>query len=177
LIQRPEYIVVGQFGRPHGVSGEIYLNVLTDNPERFQKKGTFLIRGGDGWKEIRVDSVKSSSGRPVVKIAGVDNSDQAKILLNEYLYIHNSVLGNLAEGSYYHFDLIDCRVVNESGHELGRVVDIETYPANDVLVIESMDGIKYLLPIIRPFLKEIDIEKKLIIIDPPEGIFDSRNED
>lgn len=175
--KRPDYIVVGQLGRPRGVSGEIYLNPITDNPERFRKKGTFWIESDDGWEELKIVSVRFLSGRLAVEIKGIDNPEKAKLFVNKYLYIKKADLGDLTEGHYYHFDLIGCRVLNSDNSELGRISDIETYPANDVWVIETDKGKRFLFPVVSHFIEKIDIEKQTIIVNPPEGIFDSPDED
>jgi 16S rRNA processing protein RimM len=177
LKKRPDYIVVGRFGRPRGVSGEIYLNPITDNPERFSKAGTFWIESGDGWEKLKIVSVRFLSGRLAAEIDGINNPEQATELVNEYLYIRESDLGELPEGSYYQFDLIGCRVFDSENSELGRICDIETYPANDVWVVEREEGKRYLFPAVGRFIEEIDIEKQIVVVNPPEGIFDSPDED
>jgi 16S rRNA processing protein RimM len=172
LASRPEYIVIGRFGRAHGVSGEIYINSLSDNPERFEKLKSFWVESDEGWKEMTVQTTKFISRRPVIKIDGLDTPDAVKPLLNEYLYIRSSLLEALPEGRFYLFDLAGCRVEDTTGRERGRALEVEQYPANDILVIDC-GGRKYDLPLVRQFVKKIDIENKLIVIDPPEGIFDS----
>ncbi|SYZ74487.1 putative Ribosome maturation factor RimM [Candidatus Zixiibacteriota bacterium] len=169
---RPEYIVIGQFGRAHGVSGEVYINSLTDNPDRFRELKSFWVETVDGWKEMNVTNVKFVSGRPVIKIAGLDSPEAVKPLLNEYLHIGSEKLEKLPEGSYYLFDLVDCRVEDTAGKEMGVVLGVEQYPANDILVI-GVGEKKFEMPLVRRFLKKIDIDNKLVVIDPPEGIFDS----
>lgn len=173
---RPDYIVVGQFGRPRGVSGEIYVKPITDNPERFKKGGTFWIESDTGWKEIEIVDIKFVSGRPVAKVEGIKSPEDATLLTNSYLHIRGTELAELHEGSYYLFDLIGCRVVDVDGREMGRLVDVEKYPANDIWVIEREDGKKAMLPVVKQFVKKVDIENKLIEISPPEGIFDSPDE-
>lgn len=175
--ERPEYIVVGRFGRPRGVSGEIYLNPLTDNPERFRKAGIFWIESDDGWKETKITAIRFISGKPAVRIEAIDNSEKARELTNQYLYIKATDLDDLPEGSYYHFDLIGCRIVDLNGNSLGQLVDVERYPANDVWVIESEKGKRSMFPAVKAFIEDVDIEAKLIVINPPEGIFDSPDED
>ena len=177
MIKRPEYIVVGQFGRPRGVSGEIYLNPISDNPDRFKKKETFWIESDAGWKEIKFTAIRFISGRPAVKIEGIDDPDMARSLTNSYLYIEGSELAELPDGKYYHFDLIGCRVVDTDGKELGQLAAVETYPANDVWVIETEKGKRKQFPAVKQFVRSVDIENKLIKINPPEGIFDSPDED
>ena len=176
MTDRLEYIVVARFGRPRGVSGEINLFVISDNPERFHDGGTFWIEAEDGWKEIKVTSFKFFSGKASAIVEGFDTPEKSGRLTNRYLHIKESELGILPEGSYYHFDLIGCRVVDMSGVELGTVTDIEEYPANDIWVVESTKGRRNMFPAVKHFIKEIDINRKLIVLSPPEGIFDSPDE-
>lgn len=172
MVNRPEYIIVGRFGRVYGVSGEIHIIPLTDNPERFQSKKPLWLKTEDGWKELKIQSLKTVSGRPVIKIAGLDTLDDVKVLTNEFLCIKSSDLDILSEGNYYYFDLIDCRVYDSNHNDLGRVVDVEPYPANDMLTVESADGKRHLLPMIKQFIKEIDLEKMQITVDLPAGMLD-----
>jgi len=74
------------------------------------------------------------------------------------------------------FDLVDCRVIDEEDRLYGRVIDVEEYPANDLLVIKAKNGGRYLFPMVREYIKKIDTDGKKIVIDPPEGIFDSSDE-
>jgi 16S rRNA processing protein RimM len=172
LQARPEYIVVGRFGRPHGVSGEIYITPISDNPSRFRRKsGKFWIETETGWKEITVRFQKGTSERPLVIIEGVVSPEEARKYSNELIYIKTSSLEKLPEGRYYHFELVDCRVTDREGMELGQVTAVEEYPANNVLVIRSGKGTVHLFPMVKQFLKSIDIENKLIVVEPPEGIF------
>jgi len=167
---------VGQLGRPRGVTGEIYLIPITDNPERFDEDGTFWIESEAGWKEIKLTSVKNLSGKLVAKIEGVDSPEKARLLTNSYLHIKGTELADLPDGIYYHFDLIGCTVVDTDGKELGRLTAVETYPASDIWVIDSEDGRRRLFPVVKHFVRNVDIDKKLIEISPPEGIFDSPDE-
>ncbi len=174
--ETPEYIAVGRFGRTRGVSGEIYINPLTDFPNRFQKGKTFWIETDDGWKEIKLTSGRKYSNRPAVKVEGKDNPEDVGKLINSFLYIKKDELQKLPDGKYYLFDLVDCRVVDEEDRLYGRVVEVEEYPANDVLVIEAKNGGRYLFPMVREYIKTIDTDGKKIVVDPPEGIFDSSDE-
>ncbi len=126
----------------------------------------------DGWTEIEVRSLKIVSGKPVIKIAGLNTPDDVKKLTNEFLYVKSSDLDILPDGIFYHFDLIDCRVYDSDHNDLGRVIDVEAYPASDMLTIESADGKRHLLPMIKRFVKEIDLERMQIIVDLPAGMFD-----
>jgi len=176
LKERPEYVIVGRFGRPRGISGEINIIPLSDYPDRFHKKETFWIESGSDFTRMNSISIRFISGKPVAKIEDYNSREKVSELTNRYLYIRRADLGKLPEGSYYHFDLIGCRVNDKNGRELGQVCEVESYPANDVWVIESKDEKRYMFPAVAHFIDKVDIEKKLIIINPPEGIFDSPDE-
>lgn len=175
--ERPEFVVVGRFGRPHGISGEIYLIPLSDNPDRFRESETFWMETDSGWSAFRFDSIRTMPGRKAVRMAGIENPEQARQLTNKLIYVKAAALGRPPDGAYFHFDLVGCRVLDSSGRLMGEVVEVETYPANDVWVVESETGKRYLFPAVKVFVKEVNIEKQHIVIDPPEGIFDSRDED
>ncbi len=174
--ETPEYIAVGRFGKTRGVSGEIYINLLTDFPDRFQKSKSFWIESEDGWKEIKLTSGKLFPKRAAVKLEGINTPEEIRKFTNFFLYIKRDELQKLPEDKFYLFDLVNCRVVDEEENDYGLVVDIEKNPANDLLVIEAKDGGRYLFPMVREFIKEIDTDGKKIVVDPPEGIFDSSDE-
>ena len=73
--------------------------------------------------------------------------------------------------------LVGCKVFDKDGKLHGKVVEVEENPANDLLVIEAKNGRRYLFPMIKNFVKKIDTDGKIIIIDPPGGIFDVSDED
>ncbi len=168
--------MVGRFGRPRGLSGEIFLQPLTDNPKRLVDSGRFWMEAEGNYVEIWFSAVNEVSGKTVVRIEGVNGPEEAGKYSSQYIYIRSEELGQPADGSFYYFDLIDCRAVDRSGAELGIVADVEQYPANDVLVIEDKSKNLFRLPMVTQFIVDVDLEKNQITINPPEGIFDSPDE-
>lgn len=75
-----------------------------------------------------------------------------------------------AEGSYYHYEIIGCAVKTVAGDEIGSVTGVMATGANDVFVVESVDGKETLIPSIRSVIVSIDMENRLITIDPPDGL-------
>lgn len=174
--ETPEYIAVGRFGRTRGVSGEIYIKPLTDFPDQFVRNKILWIETENGWKEIKLTSGKPYSKGVAVKLEGKNNPEEVKKLTNFFVYIKKEDLQKLPDDKFYPFDLVDCQVIDEENELYGRVVEIEEYPGNDVLVIETKNGGRYLFPMVREYIKKIDTDGKKIVILPPEGIFDSSYE-
>ncbi len=172
MAKRPDYIVVGRFGRPRGVFGEITITPATDDPHRFTDLDEFIIVDNDGGRRTaRIEQASVIGGRPVVRIEGYDSREQAATLTGLSIEIPIEKARRLPEGSYYQFDLIGCRVVGVDGTEYGLVEEILFYPASDVYRVVSERFGEVLFPAVDRFVSEVDIEKKIVIIDPPAGLF------
>jgi 16S rRNA processing protein RimM len=174
VARRPEYITVGRFGRPRGVSGEIYITPATDDPSRFLELNDIIVSGKGRRRRLHLEAVEVTGGRPVAKIEGIDSRDQAAQLTNLSIEIPIDQVRELPEGSYYQFDLVGCQVVDEDGTEYGVIEEILFYPANDVYRIRSERFGEILFPVVDKFVLEVDIDGKRVVVRPPEGLFESQ---
>ena len=77
----------------------------------------------------------------------------------------------LDKDRYYHYQLIGCEVITTKGDRIGRVRDIESIAENDLLVID-LEGKEALVPFSQKICLEVNLNKKVIIIDPPEGLLE-----
>ena len=173
MSSRPEYIVVGRFGRPRDVSGDIYITPATDDNERFGELEFILVVGNDGRTRLEVERFKIVSGRPVIKLKGIDSREDAARLTNLSIEIPIEQIRALPEGRHYQFDLIGCRVKGVDGKKYGEVVEIDFYPSSDIYRIRSEKYGEVLFPAVDIFIISVDTEKKEIIIDPPPGLFET----
>ncbi|MEZ5357846.1 MAG: ribosome maturation factor RimM [Candidatus Zixiibacteriota bacterium] len=173
MVSRPDYITVGRFGRPRGVTGELYITPDTDFPDRFLDLFEVYIEEGGKKKSLIIESAEIISGRPVVKVEGIESKEEAAALTNLAIFVPGEQAVELPEGSYYQFDLVGSTVKSVDGVEFGVLEEILFYPANDVYRIKSKDFGEILLPVVDKFVKGVDIEKKEIIIEPPDGLIES----
>lgn len=173
MVTRPDYITVGRFGRPRGVTGDIYITPDTDFPDRFLDLHELLIEERGQKKSLLIESADLIGGRPVVKIEGYDSKEAAAALTNREVFIPGELAVELPEGSFYHFDLVGCTIKSADGTEIGVLEEILFYPANDVYRIKMTNSGEFLLPVVDKFIKGVDIEKKEIIIEPPDGLIES----
>lgn len=176
MARKPEYITVGRFGRPRGVSGEIYIQPATDDPERFRELDELIVGGEGGRTRLFLESVEMIGGRPVVRIKGIDSREKAAALTNRSIEIPIDLIRPLPEGSYYQFDLVGCAVIGTDGTEYGVVEEILFYPANDLYRIKSDRFGEVLLPVVDRFVIEVDVDGRRIVIEPPEGLFVPRED-
>lgn len=165
LTTSQENITVGKLGRPRGLDGEIYVSLDTDFPDRFENLKEILVSTRTGWETLKIDSVRTVSGRPVLKFADIETPEQAARLTNRILAVTKSDLVIPPSGSYYIFDLVGCRVYDsKSGDDIGEIVDVEQYPANDVFVIDTKDR-QVRVPAVKVYVKEVNVKEKRVLVD------------
>ena len=160
-------MTVGRLGRPRGLSGEIFVTPLTDFPERFVNIEEIFVSSKNDWEKKKVVSSKFVSGRPVLLFENINSPEQAARLTNRYLAVPKSMVMELPEGSNYIYDLIGCEVINEkTGEAIGRITEVELFPANDVYTIETNNGNIKSLPAIDRYVKKVDTDSRKVFVDP-----------
>lgn len=162
----PVFLAVGRLRRPHGVTGEILMDVLTGFPERMRSGK--LVYVGDNREPMRLAGVRGHDREMIVRFAGIDTPEAAGEFRNAMLYVKASELPKLPEGEYYHHQLLGLSVVNEAGEALGSLIDILETGANDVYVVKTSDGKELLLPAVDEVILGIDLERREMRVRPPE---------
>jgi 16S rRNA processing protein RimM len=152
---KPTFLAVGKLRRPHGVRGEILMEVLTDFPERLKRGMTLFV--GPTHQKMRLSSLRSQDQALLVSFRGLKDSESAGELRNQMVYVRAEDRPPLPEGEYYHHQLIGLQVVNEDGAPLGVVKEILETGANDVYVVLPPDGPEILLPATNDVILEIDL--------------------
>jgi 16S rRNA processing protein RimM len=153
----PVFLAVGKLRRPHGLHGEIIMDVLTDFPERLQR-GVILYVGPEH-RPLRLRSHRRHSNALLVAFEGYDTPEQAGELRNQLAYVTAADRPTLPEGEYYHHQLIGLKVVSEQGKVLGKVTEILATGANDVYVVRAEIGPEILIPAADEFVRAVDLER------------------
>jgi 16S rRNA processing protein RimM len=157
-------ITVGMLGRPRGVHGELYVTPTSDNPERFLELTELFVEFRGEWKKMAISSVRLISGRPVVKLDGVNSPEEAARLTNRPVGLPREQLMELPEDTFFVFELVGCKVYDDmTGECIGEIVRVEEYPSNDVYVIAG-DEREWLCPAIKQFVRSVDIEKRKVVV-------------
>jgi 16S rRNA processing protein RimM len=143
-------VQVGRVGRSHGLAGAFVVEEPSEEDERFAV-GATLLAGGE---PVRVVERKRSGGRLVVRL---DRS----VARGAALEIARSELPPTDDGdTYYVFELVGLAVEEEGGRELGRVADVVSAPANDVLELDT--GLA--LPLVGACVRQVDLERGRILV-------------
>ncbi|HXI31471.1 MAG TPA: ribosome maturation factor RimM [Vicinamibacterales bacterium] len=167
-----EMALVGRIARPHGLRGQVIVNLETDFPEeRFQPGSELFVERGGRVEQVTVTTVRFHRERPVIGLRGVESITEAQSLAGLELRVPLDALAALPEGAFYRHDLIGCRVETTSGGAVGVVTDVEGSLAGSRLVIAGAGG-EVLVPLAAEICREIDAAGKRIVIDPPDGLID-----
>ncbi len=127
----------------HGVGGEVRLKLFGDGPDGL-KRYTTLFAGG---RALTLRTVRPGANGAVARFAEVTDRNAAEALRGTPLTVPRSALPPLAEGEYYHVDLIDLPCVSDTGEAVGRIVAVENFGAGDIIEIERADGKRVMVPI------------------------------
>ncbi len=159
--------LVGRILGAWGIRGEVTVEVITDNPDRF-RPGSKLYASG---VEMTIARVRESGGKVVVAFEGITTRDEAATLHNTELDVPAAALPQLGPGEYYHHQILGLRAVTTEGRELGSVTDILSTGANDVYVVTDSKR-EYLIPAIADAVASIDLSQGLLTIIPIPGLLD-----
>ncbi len=112
----------------------------------------------------------------IVKFSGSDDRNRAEALKDRFLTIDRENLRELDEDEYFIFDLIGLVAVDQEGRRLGTVSDVIQNTAQDLYEITADGGAKYLIPAVREFVTEIDLNHGIMKIKPIEGLLGDQEE-
>jgi 16S rRNA processing protein RimM len=152
-------IRVGQVAGAYGVDGAVKVIPLTDFADRFEKGSALELDGASHEVEW------SRPGQPglVVKLRGIDNRTMAELFRGKYLEVPEEAVRLLADGRFYHHQIVGLTVLTSSGLHLGKVAEVLERPANDVWV--SREGtVEHLIPATKDAVVEVDIRAGRIVV-------------
>lgn len=164
----PVFLVVGRLRRPHGVAGDMVMEVLTDFPERLRKGGTVYL--GDHRTAQRIRGRRAHDEGLLIAFEGYETPEGVAALRNQWVYVRADQIPELEEGEYYHHQIIGLRAVAEDGAPLGKVVEILETGANDVYVIRGNSGGEILVPAVDDFILDVNLRTGEMMVRLIEGM-------
>jgi 16S rRNA processing protein RimM len=159
---RPSFLAIGKLLHPHGIHGEMLMEVYTDFPERLVP-GVTLYLGPQGGSLCLTRRRPHKNGF-LMTFEGYTTPEALGQFRNQVLYVKADDRPPLADGEYYHHQLINLRVTSDQGESIGMVTEILETGATDVLVVRREGSSEVLVPIVDRFVKEIDLTKGEITV-------------
>jgi 16S rRNA processing protein RimM len=160
-------ILMGVFGAPQGVRGEIRVKSLAGEPSAIGVYGPLTNKGGT--RSFAFESLRSlKDDMLVARVAGVSTREAAEALKNGEIFARRDQLPPPNEDEFYYDDLVGLEAVDAAGASLGRVVSLMNHGAGDILEIAPADGGEtLLLPFTKAVALRIDFDAGRIVVEPP----------
>jgi 16S rRNA processing protein RimM len=165
----PDRLVVGRVGRPHGVRGEVSVEVLSDAPDRFTAGVEFLPGDPPGAAPhpLRVETARSHHGRQLVRFAGVADRDGAERLRGVVLTIAAEHARPLGPDEYWPHQLVGLDVVDHAGTVRGTVGAVTQGAAHDLLEVRLVAGGTVLVPAVAALVTVSLDAGRITVADVP----------
>lgn len=167
----PAFIAIGRLRRPHGIVGEMIMEVWTDFPERLRSGKRVYV--GEGHLPMRIHRLRpydEYENLMLVTFQECSSREQADELKNLIVYVRVDEVPPLPEGEYYHHQILGLKVITDEGRLLGIVSEILETGAHDVCVVRMADGSEVLLPMVDEVVLEIDLVGGLMRVHLLEGL-------
>jgi 16S rRNA processing protein RimM len=169
-------LVVGRVVKAHGISGEVVVEVRTDDPDtRFAPGAQLRARPrGDGpQRTYVVESAREHSGRMLVRLAGVADRNAAEGLRGSVFLVDTEELPPIDDpDEFYDHQLEGLRVVTTDGRLIGTVEEVLHTAAGELLSVTAQTGAEVLVPFVSAIVTEVSLASRTIEIDPPEGLLE-----
>ena len=167
ILSMKDYISIGKIINFFGIKGEAKVGYSDFNRIKNTKK-VFMLDGDK--KELVIEHVRQGKNFAIVKFKGIDDINDLIQYKGQRIFVSKKeTLEKLDKNEYLLDDLIGCDVYNNY-EVIGKVVNISTNGAQDLLNIENTLHQIKLVPFVNEFFPVVDIENKKIIIKPIEGL-------
>jgi 16S rRNA processing protein RimM len=168
-------LVVGRISRPHGVRGELAVEVRTDDPELRLATGAVLATEPAAAGPLTIASTRWHQGRLLVQFEGLNDRDDADQLRGVLLVIDSAELEDVADPDEFRdHQLIGLAVLTLDGELVGEVTDVLHY-GQDLLVVAGRGertGTEIMIPFVSAIVPDVDVSAGQLRIDPPPGLLD-----
>jgi 16S rRNA processing protein RimM len=169
-----ERVLVAQIGAAHGIRGEVRLRSFTADP--LAVKGYGPLETEDGTRTFTIEALRPQNDILIARFAGITDRNAAERLRNQNLYVPRARLPVTEADEFYHADLIGLAVEATDGRALGRLIAVHNFGAGDLIEIAPASGASVMLPFTASTVPQVDIAGGRMIVAPPDGMFDSRED-
>ena len=150
---------IGLIVKPQGVKGEVKIQPLTDDINRFKKLKKVLIDG----KEYQVEHATVGGGVVFLALSGIYDRDVAETYRGKFISVERKDAVKLPKDNYFIVDIIGCELITDDGETVGVVIDV-TSARTDVFTVKCVDDRILRFPFLKDLLVSVDVENKKIVV-------------
>jgi len=168
-------LTVGRVVKAHGVTGELVVEIRTDDPELRFAPGAILRAKASGQRERNyvVEAVRPHGSRLLLRVEGVADRDAADALRGSVFVIDSEDLPPIDEpDTYYDYQLEGLLVRTTAGHDIGTVAEVLHTPAGELLAVNRAEAGELLVPFVSAIVTSVSLDAGIVEIDPPEGLLE-----
>ncbi len=165
-----QFLRGGVISSTHGIKGEVKVFPTTDDVNRYKDLKEVFLDTGKGRILMELEQVKFHKNMVIVKFKGYDNINDIEMYKGRDLWIPREEAQELGEDEYYVADLIGMDVLLENGEKFGVLRDVMETGANDVYIVDRVDGEEVLLPAIHDCVLDVDVEKNTMTVHLMKGL-------
>ncbi|WP_430867128.1 ribosome maturation factor RimM [Demequina aurantiaca] len=161
-------LTVARIGRAHGLKGEVSVELHTDIPEERLIPGERFDTEPAEAGPLTVVKARTQSGRWYVVFKEITSRELADAARGATLTIEGEESDE--DDAWYVHELVGLTVFRPDGTEVGKVVDLQSMPAQDLLIVKQATGERAMIPFVDEFVPEVDIEGGRVVVTPPYGL-------
>lgn len=194
-------LIVGRIAKPHGIRGEVLVEVRTDEPgARFAVGSTLVVDptglqpvaliagaamaraagggvdGAQAWRvpeTLTIVAARPHQDRYIVLFKGIPDRNTADALRGALLAVDRSVVSQSDDpDEFSDHDLVGLVAVDVNGERLGAIVRVDHALSSDLLVLRQPSGKTSLVPFVKAIVPEVDLAAGRVVLTPPEGLLD-----
>ncbi len=160
---------IGVVRKPHGIKGGLKVTLYSIDLEMLQNLEQLFVNTGDEWKQLTLRNSQGYDDFAILSFKEIHDRTQAEAFRDQEIYTVREDLPELNDDEFYIDDLIDCEVVNEKNECLGKVEEILSPAAHDIIVVKSGNE-EILIPLVNDWIVDIDLEARKIQVNSAEEI-------
>jgi 16S rRNA processing protein RimM len=163
-------VQVARIGKPHGIRGEVTVQVLTDAPEDRFVPGTELAVDPAKLGPLTVEGARWNKDILLLAFEEIQTRNEAELLRGAKLFAEISEAAE-EEDAWYEHELVGLQA-RIGSDVVGKVSGLLTHTAQDLLVVRNDAGEEVLVPFVAQIVPEVNIEDGYVLLTPPPGLFE-----
>ncbi len=168
--QLDDLIEAGAIRRPHGIKGEVVIDLARDLIDIVTESLEFKATGRRGGERtLTVERARGHRDRRIVQFQGVNTVEDAEALRGWSIWLTREQIGPLAEDRWFVTDIVGIDVYTDGDEYLGKLTEVMYMPANDVYVVRNGEK-EILLPVIDDVVISVDIDSGRMVVHLMEGL-------
>lgn len=168
--------IIGKVIRCVGIHGDVRIKSISDNDGRFLDLKSLLIgQSEEDAKEFDIKKIKENNGFVTVRFDKLNTRTEVEPLVGSFVFIDEKDVPPPPQGKHYIHEMIGIKIISDDGLHEGVLKDVMNMPAQDIYV-GDFNGREVLIPAVPEFIKNVDMNNRVITFVNIPGLFEENNE-